>query len=696
MAYQYACPNCGTIEPSAGGSSVECKRCGQVYQRSPAPQPSNPEGEKWWMDKAFSVVPAGPKSVPPIPSAQPTEPASTEPSGVKGEKWWMQTPTRAAAPPPEIIPAQLVVEHGHFAAGGGATVAEPRNWMVIAAAVGGGCLLLAAAVLFFLKNELAPTADDLAPQDSFVQTDAPSSAQEAESSRSNDRYAAVIEFDRIAAISDSGARIHRPFRDLDRSGFDIARCCSESNSEHSGAPAPGSSGVAAGPLPTAPPVAAPPAGNQPPSAAPSGAASPAKVVGAIPAKPGSPPDAKKAGWDDGRADGPLLSEAVKSVVLIEHPLAAGSGFVVGPNLVTTNAHVVDGAFPDEIRVQFGTETGSPRKINSVLYFDRVRDLCLIEVETGVPPLTLRGDYSLHPGDRVALVGNPAVKGGMLLRNAVNHGKLVSVVRMEGHQDYYQIDAVVDSGWSGGPVLDDEGRVIGVVAMKATDSAAAEIRRDHRRLDESFRQRNAKPVSTGLSYGIPGAVLARIVKNPMLRDEKRQAVASDTYAAQTIFRRLRFLAGLAMLRIQINVPHQVRAEAQTVRLKSMMASIRLPASVTSKIEFVPLLPEFIAEYLRSKLESREVRTMENQFRKHLDARMEAVSESPHVADEVKKDLNVLAKRVEVITKYAEKPATLYAAYSTKFLTFDRELKSLFRRMETALQDADSDEATDLGG
>ena len=443
-------------------------------------------------------------------------------------------------------------------------------------------------------------------------------------------------------------------------------------------------------------MAAPPAGNQPPSAAPSGAASPAKVVGAIPAKPGSPPDAKKAGWDDGRADGPLLSEAVKSVVLIEHPLAAGSGFVVGPNLVTTNAHVVNGAFPDEIRVQFGTETGSPRKINSVLYFDRVRDLCLIEVETGVPPLTLRGDYSLHPGDRVALVGNPAVKGGMLLRNAVNHGKLVSVVRMEGHQDYYQINAVVNSGWSGGPVLDDEGRVIGVVAMKATDSAAAEIRRAMRRLDESFRQRNAKPVSTGLSYGIPGAVLARIVKNPMLRDEKRQAVASDTYAAQTIFRRLRFLAGLAMLRIQINVPHQVRAEAQTVRLKSMMASIRLPASVTSKIEFVPLLPEFIAEYLRSKLESREVRTMENQFRKHLDARMEAVSESPHVADEVKKDLNVLAKRVEVITKYAEKPATSYAAYSTKFLTFDRELKSLFRRMETALQDADSDEATDLGG
>lgn len=180
-----------------------------------------------------------------------------------------------------------------------------------------------------------------------------------------------------------------------------------------------------------------------------------------------------------------------------------------------------GAFPDEINVQFGAENTPPCRVSRILHFDRTRDLCLLEVDVGLPPLPIRGDYLLHPGAPVVLVGNPSVKGGMLLRNAVNQGKLVTVMRVDG-QDVYQIDVTVNPGWSGGPVLDAEGKVIAVVAMKVNDESVAEVRTALERLDDNYRARAGNGTATGITLSIPASALAKALEAPNLHDEQRLA------------------------------------------------------------------------------------------------------------------------------------------------------------------------------
>lgn len=242
----------------------------------------------------------------------------------------------------------------------------------------------------------------------------------------------------------------------------------------------------------------------------------------------------------------LPPECLRCVVLIEHPLGSGSGIAIGNGLVVTNAHVVEGAFPEEIRVQTGEENSAAQQIARMLYFNQSRDLCLMEVPTKAPGLKVRGDYVLRAGKTVTLLGNPSVRGGILMRNVVNRGRLSSLVRIEG-QDYYQIEATVNPGCSGGPVLDAEHRVIAVVAMKADDKAVAEIRNAMGKLDEGFRSRlGSAEYGAGLTYGIPASALAKVLEDPALHDTERQAEANDTYAAKTITDRLGFLAELTIL------------------------------------------------------------------------------------------------------------------------------------------------------
>jgi S1-C subfamily serine protease len=439
------------------------------------------------------------------------------------------------------------------------------------------------------------------------------------------------------------------------------------------------------------PAAAPPPASKPSSAGP--AAAPPAAASVAKAKPASAssPHPKKTLFDDGRAGGATISNAIKSVALIEHPLGSGSGFAVAQDLVTTNAHVVDGAFLDEIKVQFGTENGTPRKVRNMLYFDRTHDLALVEVDTGVAGLPVRDDYVLQAGDEAVLVGNPSVKGEMLLRNAVNYGKLVAVVRIEG-QDYYQIDADVNPGWSGGPVLDGDGRLIAVVAKKANDFAVMEIRNAMEKMDERFRTRARRGVmhTTGLTYGIPAGTLGKILRDPSLHDAKRRIAMNDRYMARTLLQRQEFLASLAMIRVQINVPSSVREEAQAYQLK-MLFSRRLPHPAPSKAEHIRLIPEAQAAAIRSALERRELRSQERQFRKRLDTRLESVSDSRYLSDEVRNGLKALAEKIAEVEKFAEDPATSYVVFSTKIKGFSRELRSALKQMEKELEDEDLDES-----
>lgn len=155
--------------------------------------------------------------------------------------------------------------------------------------------------------------------------------------------------------------------------------------------------------------------------------------------------------------------------------------------------------------------------------------------------------------------------------------------------------------------------------------------------------------------------------------------NDTYAAQTHVGRMGFLAALAMLRVHINVPLQVRVEARAFAQGELPARpSRFSSSV--KVEYVPLMPSDLARALHSLLLSGKVKEVENHFRKDLDARLEALAESPHVADDLKRDAKALAKKIKETAAYAERPGTTYAAYSLKVKALSRDLKDLLERLE----------------
>jgi len=297
---------------------------------------------------------------------------------------------------------------------------------------------------------------------------------------------------------------------------------------------------------------------------------------------------------------------------------------------------------------------------------------------------VRADYVLKPDDPVVLMGNPSVKGHILMRNVTHRGKLRTLVHIDG-QDLYHIDANVNPGESGGPVLDAEGRVIAVIAMKASDDAASEIRGAMRKLDDNFRAASAG-ARGGIAYGIPGSALAMVLEEGAFKDKDRQAVVNDRYLAQTVVGRMGILAALAMLRMQVNVPLQVRVEAKDFAQGNLPARPNRFSSV--KVEYVSLMPEDVARAIGSLLRSGKVKEIEDHFRGDLDGRLDAMAESPHVADEVKRDVKTLAKKIKDAAAYAERPSTTYAAYSIKFNGFSRDLKDLLNRLEKKVDDKQS--------
>jgi len=150
--------------------------------------------------------------------------------------------------------------------------------------------------------------------------------------------------------------------------------------------------------------------------------------------------------------------------------ASGSGFVIDDEgHVITNEHVVAGA--DEFRVRFG-EDGEPIKAK-LLGADPSVDLALLKVDPGdvgepLQPLELGASEDLRPGDPAIAIGSP-----FGLQGTVTSGIVSALERtIEAPNGFsisgaIQTDAAINPGNSGGPLLDEQGRVIGVNAQIRT-------------------------------------------------------------------------------------------------------------------------------------------------------------------------------------------------------------------------------------
>jgi S1-C subfamily serine protease len=145
----------------------------------------------------------------------------------------------------------------------------------------------------------------------------------------------------------------------------------------------------------------------------------------------------------------------------------GSGFVVGPDLVATNAHVIAGESSGNTQVLVG---GTPYSATPV-YFDPSFDLAVLRTSAPLGP-ALNISSSLVPsGTQAALLGYP--EDGPL---SVNPAAVTEEVTAVGKDIYnngsvtrgvYALAANVLPGNSGGPLMGPGGQVIGVVFSRST-------------------------------------------------------------------------------------------------------------------------------------------------------------------------------------------------------------------------------------
>jgi serine protease Do len=136
--------------------------------------------------------------------------------------------------------------------------------------------------------------------------------------------------------------------------------------------------------------------------------------------------------------------------------AAGSGFVISEEgYIVTNFHVVEGADKIDVTLLDGRELQG-----KVVGRDRKTDLALVKVDDDHLPVVSLGDSDdVRVGDWVMAIGNPF---------GLDHTVTVGILSARGrnigagaYDDFLQTDASINPGNSGGPLLDMNGRVIGI-------------------------------------------------------------------------------------------------------------------------------------------------------------------------------------------------------------------------------------------
>jgi S1-C subfamily serine protease len=140
----------------------------------------------------------------------------------------------------------------------------------------------------------------------------------------------------------------------------------------------------------------------------------------------------------------------------------GSGFLINSEgQILTNFHVVSGSSDVEVTMPPDQSRYKAR----VLMRDQAHDLALIQIDPKKKLsafLRLGDSDALQVGQKVLAIGNPFGLAGTLTTGIVSslHRKIQSEDRGD-LEDMIQTDAAINSGNSGGPLLDSQGNVIGI-------------------------------------------------------------------------------------------------------------------------------------------------------------------------------------------------------------------------------------------
>ncbi|HVC92836.1 MAG TPA: serine protease, partial [Pirellulales bacterium] len=182
-----------------------------------------------------------------------------------------------------------------------------------------------------------------------------------------------------------------------------------------------------------------------------------------------------------------VAEARKSVVFVRRitpgrETALGSGFLISPNgLIYTSRHVIRSSDPTAkgTLVLVGVPSAPDPDdhdwfVAEIVYVagDDELDFAVLKIaaregygELRPLPLSLT---KLELGASVAVIGYPYVRENQAVLS-FNKGSISATrIRFSG-KSYYQTDAAVNHGNSGGPLLNDRGEAVGIVTLKELDA-----------------------------------------------------------------------------------------------------------------------------------------------------------------------------------------------------------------------------------
>ncbi len=170
--------------------------------------------------------------------------------------------------------------------------------------------------------------------------------------------------------------------------------------------------------------------------------------------------------------------------LVSPQRGSGAGVLLDPaGYIITNAHVVAGATRVQVVLPVTTVVGAERRSilrprgrlvgAQVVGTDSETDLAVLKVQVNdrLPFLELGDSESLRPGQIVMAFGSP-----LGLENSVSFGVVSAVARQLRPEDpmiYIQTDASINPGNSGGPLVDVDGRVVGISTFILSQSGGSE-------------------------------------------------------------------------------------------------------------------------------------------------------------------------------------------------------------------------------
>ena len=175
------------------------------------------------------------------------------------------------------------------------------------------------------------------------------------------------------------------------------------------------------------------------------------------AKPAAKPSEAKQDPDKPLSARQIADMVVPASATLQCDTSQGSGFFIGPNQLITNDHVLcENGNPIKVILNDGTKL-----VGRTMKRDHELDIALVKVRGAKAiPLQLGDATNLFRGDTVYALGNPLGMDFTLTKGIISHPN-----RPVMGFSHLQIDANINSGNSGGPLMDERGKVVGIVSKQ---------------------------------------------------------------------------------------------------------------------------------------------------------------------------------------------------------------------------------------